>query len=178
MSDMPILKLLKKLSKLRRLFPAGLIVALFFAPILFMMEDWPDLTSPGTERQPPVGTTGPRVDIDPFERPGVFGISQQDADRASWSWDRAKRLAADVWEEQLPGTGTLAGFYCGCNITRRGSTGGSIDLASCGYEPRGNATRAARLEWEHIVPASYIGRGRSCWTEGGTPMCRQVRNPL
>lgn len=54
-------------------------------------------------------------------------------------------------------------FYCGCNYSRAGK----IDPLSCGYEPkRPGSARSERLEWEHIVPASYIGRGRACWETG------------
>jgi deoxyribonuclease-1 len=54
-------------------------------------------------------------------------------------------------------------FYCGCSY----STTGQIDPISCGYVPRRSGSkRATRLEWEHIVPASYIGKGRACWEQG------------
>ena len=54
-------------------------------------------------------------------------------------------------------------FYCGCNYSKSGK----IDPVSCGYKPRRKGSkRAQRLEWEHIVPASYIGNGRACWSEG------------
>ncbi|OHR87942.1 hypothetical protein HMPREF3289_23685 [Pseudomonas sp. HMSC75E02] len=36
-------------------------------------------------------------------------------------------------------------FYCGCRYK-----GNRVDLASCGYVPRKNAKRAARIEWEHM----------------------------
>lgn len=41
-------------------------------------------------------------------------------------------------------------FYCGCDIDYQGKKM-SPDLASCGYEPRKQAKRAARIEWEHVV---------------------------
>ena len=54
-------------------------------------------------------------------------------------------------------------FYCGCDYTREGE----ILAESCGYKPRRpNSKRAKRLEWEHIVPAAYIGKGRACWEKG------------
>lgn len=59
-------------------------------------------------------------------------------------------------------------FYCGCNYSRDGK----IDPLSCGYEPkRPGSARSKRLEWEHIVPAAYIGRGRACW-ETGVEECK------
>jgi deoxyribonuclease-1 len=50
-------------------------------------------------------------------------------------------------------------FYCGCRYNRDLS----VNWESCGYVPRQNNTRAARIEAEHIVPASWIGQNRPCW---------------
>lgn len=57
-------------------------------------------------------------------------------------------------------------FYCGCKFS-----GKRVDLNSCGYVPRKNAKRAARIEWEHIVPAWQIGHQRQCWQQGGRKNC-------
>lgn len=57
-------------------------------------------------------------------------------------------------------------FYCGCRYQ-----GKQVDLASCGYIPRKNAQRAARIEWEHVVPAWVIGHQRQCWQQGGRRAC-------
>lgn len=57
-------------------------------------------------------------------------------------------------------------FYCGCKFR-----GKHVDLRSCGYLPRKNAQRAARIEWEHIVPAWVIGHQRQCWQRGGRQHC-------
>jgi deoxyribonuclease-1 len=57
-------------------------------------------------------------------------------------------------------------FYCGCNYK-----GKTIDQKSCGFRPRKNAARAARLEWEHVVPAWNIGHQRQCWQQGGRKHC-------
>jgi deoxyribonuclease-1 len=46
-----------------------------------------------------------------------------------------------------------------------------VNLAACGYVPRKNAKRAARIEWEHIVPAWQIGHQRQCWQAGGRKNC-------
>ncbi|MCQ4317767.1 deoxyribonuclease [Stutzerimonas zhaodongensis] len=60
-------------------------------------------------------------------------------------------------------------FYCGCSFT-----GNKVDLQSCGYVPRKNAQRAARIEWEHIVPAWVIGHQRQCWQNGGRSNCSKT----
>jgi deoxyribonuclease-1 len=52
-------------------------------------------------------------------------------------------------------------FYCGCSYT-----GKDIDLAGCGYQPKKDATRARRLEWEHVVPAHAFGQAFTEWREG------------
>lgn len=64
--------------------------------------------------------------------------------------------------------GTL---YCGCKWAWTGKSGGRVDLASCGYTPRRNASRASRTEWEHIVPAWVMGHQRQCWQQGGRKNC-------
>lgn len=57
-------------------------------------------------------------------------------------------------------------FYCGCAFK-----GNKINMASCGYIPRKQPKRAARVEWEHIVPAWVIGHQRQCWQKGGRKRC-------
>lgn len=57
-------------------------------------------------------------------------------------------------------------FYCGCKYTEK-----EIDLASCGYVPRKNETRAKKLEWEHVVPAWTLGHQRQCWQDGDRKNC-------
>jgi len=72
-------------------------------------------------------------------------------------------------------------LYCACpfDAERR------PDLAACGYEPARETERAFRIEAEHVVPASWIGRGRACWeraictgadgdAHGGRRCCEQV----
>lgn len=78
------------------------------------------------------------------------------------SFSKAKKIARD---EVYPGHQLT--LYCGCKYVRtRTRSGGRISNLACGYEPRKNEFRGKRLEWEHIMPASFFGRGRSCWTEG------------
>jgi deoxyribonuclease-1 len=47
----------------------------------------------------------------------------------------------------------------------------SVRSADCGYQPRKNVTRAARIEWEHVVPAWVLGHQRQCWQQGGRRHC-------
>jgi deoxyribonuclease-1 len=61
-------------------------------------------------------------------------------------------------------------FYCGCTVSWQGKKG-TPDLQSCGYQPRKNAQRAARIEWEHVVPAWQFGHQRQCWQNGGRKNC-------
>jgi len=124
------------------------------------------------------GTTapsGPPTGFDPMRLGGAFALSQNDIDRAQWSWNKAKGFAADIWEAQLPATsGVYSSFYCGCTIARTGDSSGEVDLASCAYESPGNIARARRMEWEHIVPAARLGQGRACWTTG-LPACANAQ---
>ncbi|SDK78145.1 deoxyribonuclease-1 [Modicisalibacter muralis] len=79
------------------------------------------------------------------------------------SFSTAKRLAENrVYHDQSES------FYCNCDFTFEGGP----DLASCGYQVRKQPKRAARIEWEHVMPAYDIGRQRQCWQEGGRDHCR------
>lgn len=62
-------------------------------------------------------------------------------------------------------------LYCGCNFNWVGESGGRIDFRSCNYSPRNDNERARRIEWEHIVPASWFGRQLQCWQNGGRENC-------
>lgn len=78
------------------------------------------------------------------------------------SFVQAKKLAWKLYPEQTE-------FYCGCRFS-----GNQVDLDSCGYQPRKNPRRAARIEWEHIVPAWVIGQQRQCWPNGGRRNCSRT----
>ncbi len=87
------------------------------------------------------------------------------------TFDRAKvALRQQVYHDQNQ-DGALGTLYCGCKWEWAGSSGGRIDQASCGYEVRAQPARANRIEWEHIVPAWWIGNQRRCWQEGGRQNC-------
>lgn len=84
------------------------------------------------------------------------------------NFSQAKKiLRQSIYMDQT----TKGTFYCGCNWSWQGATGGRIDKKSCGYDVRANQNRADRLEWEHIVPASNFGRARQCWQKGGRDNC-------
>ncbi|HBS77130.1 MAG TPA: deoxyribonuclease, partial [Pseudomonas sp.] len=72
----------------------------------------------------------------------------------------AKKIAWQMYAERP------VDFYCRCAFK-----GKQIDMASCGYVPRKQPKRAARVEWEHIVPAWVIGHQRQCWQDGGRKHC-------
>lgn len=56
-------------------------------------------------------------------------------------------------------------IYCSCN-----ANGKNVDLKSCGYKIQKDPKRAARLEWEHVVPAEAFGQSFVEWREG-SPKC-------
>lgn len=76
-------------------------------------------------------------------------------------------------------------FYCDCNISWLGRSGGRVDHESCGfaiYSPKGlpseaTIARAARSEVEHIIPISWVGKQLQCWQNGGRKNC-QKSDPL
>lgn len=82
------------------------------------------------------------------------------------------REAKDFLRSQVFKPG-MPEYYCGCTIVAEGKKW-SVDLASCGYQVRKNAERAARIEFEHIVPAADFGRQRGCWQQGGRKNCAET----
>ncbi|CAH0532604.1 Endonuclease-1 [Vibrio stylophorae] len=85
------------------------------------------------------------------------------------SFSKAKTiLVKEIYAQQNTPT-----FYCGCAITWRGKKG-TPDLDSCGYQVRKQKKRAARIEWEHIMPAWQFGHQRQCWKEGGRKKCGKI----
>jgi deoxyribonuclease-1 len=70
------------------------------------------------------------------------------------NFNQAKKLARGLH------SGHSKTFYCGCNYD---SANNLVDLQSCGYRPKKDTKRANRVEWEHIMPASYFGKQLSCW---------------
>jgi deoxyribonuclease-1 len=75
----------------------------------------------------------------------------------------AKKIAWQLYAER-PKT-----FYCACAYQ-----GNRVDLDSCGYSVRKQQRRAARVEWEHVVPAWVIGHQRQCWQNGGRKNCART----
>lgn len=80
------------------------------------------------------------------------------------TFSQAKREAVKIYEDNLES------FYCGCEIEVEGKKL-VPDLESCGYEVRKQPVRAARIEWEHIVPAWEFGHQLQCWQDGGRKAC-------
>jgi len=61
-------------------------------------------------------------------------------------------------------------FYCNCTYDSKKQ----IDLESCGYKPRKNIKRAARVEIEHVVPAEKLCGNTREWKQGN-PACIDSR---
>lgn len=83
----------------------------------------------------------------------------------------AKRLLREQVYADQNLAATPGSLYCGCQWDWTGTSGGRMRLNSCGYRIRALQVRAQRLEWEHIVPASWLGRQRQCWQQGGRQNC-------
>ena len=90
------------------------------------------------------------------------------AHAAQPSFSKSKRILAEIYAEQP------VSFYCGCDYKKKGKKL-IPDLDSCGYDPRKNAKRAKRIEWEHVMPAWAFGHQLQCWQDGGRKNCR--KNP-
>ena len=64
-------------------------------------------------------------------------------------------------------------FYTNCKIEFTGKGKFYPDLRSCNYVSRGNKTRARRIEFEHILPASWASEQFKCWDSGGRKNCQK-----
>lgn len=78
------------------------------------------------------------------------------------SFNLTKKILTSIHTE----IGHLETLYCGCPYKIAGSSGGEINRTACELKARRNVQRASRVEWEHVVPASWIGRKRECWVRG------------
>jgi deoxyribonuclease-1 len=83
------------------------------------------------------------------------------------SFEEAKRLAPQVY------VGHERDFYCDCPYHEK-----AMDLATCGYQPKSDRQRAARLEWEHVVPAEAFGQSFPEWREGHPDCVDSKGKPL
>jgi len=75
------------------------------------------------------------------------------------TFSAAKKLLADLHTE----IGHLETIYCGCPYVRTTVSGGDVIREDCQLEARKNDKRSDRVEWEHVVPASWFGQTRACW---------------
>jgi len=75
------------------------------------------------------------------------------------SFNRATKLAREVF------AGHEQTFYCSCRYS-----GNTVNLESCGYQPKKKREQAERLEWEHVVPADAFGQSFVEW-RGDHPEC-------
>jgi deoxyribonuclease-1 len=84
----------------------------------------------------------------------------------SISFSQAKRHLLQIYQDH-PTT-----FYCNCNYSLKDSKP-APNWNSCGFTPRKQAKRAARIEWEHVMPAYQFGNQMPCWKEGGRKACHK-----
>ena len=86
------------------------------------------------------------------------------------SWSNTKKKAADIHDDHK------ITLYCGCEYERTTASGGKVDHSTCDFENRPDIsdTRANRIEWEHIVPASLMpAREHDCWVNGSRSECER-----
>ncbi|WP_434340098.1 endonuclease [Motilimonas cestriensis] len=85
------------------------------------------------------------------------------------SFRQAKKAISIIYQQHP------ISFYCGCDINQQGKKL-IPDHHSCGYQVRKQKTRAARIEWEHVMPAWEMGHQRQCWQNGGRKNCTKNDN--
>lgn len=101
---------------------------------------------------------------------GLVALMSVSAHAAPKSFSSAKKILGTKIYKDTDDT-----FYCGCDMyyaDKKGKPWLTPSHNECGFEPRKQEKRAARIEWEHVVPAWYFGHQRQCWQEGGRSNCR------
>lgn len=81
------------------------------------------------------------------------------------SFQTAKRHLKNIYRDHRT---TL---YCGCSF----DSALRLSHKSCGYRPFKDKKRAARLEWEHVVPAHAFGQSLPEWRNGHPDCVRKDR---
>jgi deoxyribonuclease-1 len=83
------------------------------------------------------------------------------------TFGQAKHVAREIYRQNP------VSFYCDCQYQEVNKKL-QPDFKSCGYVPRKNLRRASIVEWEHVVPAWWLGHQRQCWQHGGRKNCRKT----
>lgn len=141
-----------------RLVPRGLLVALLVLVAA--------CGGPPPRAAPPI-----TIDDEPEEAGEATPPPPPGPARDGWDFAHAKAALTRMYVDHGP----RRDLYCGCPFAPVGH-GLSVDLGACGYVVAHDATRAARVEWEHAVPASVFGRTFDAWTSGD-PRCRSKGKP-
>ena len=97
----------------------------------------------------------------------LFARNPAELPAKHYDFDHAKKQMDRIYYGDLRVT-----VYCGCPYENN-SKPNNIDFAACGFAPRKNANRAARIEWEHVVTAHNIGLFRQCWHKEGNRSARK-----
>ena len=109
------------------------------------------------EQTPPVAAGAPDGTIERSDRrAGSTALPINQKARTFDDFRAAKRALYTVYDDHRD---TL---YCGCSYdtSRR-----KINTEQCGYQINEDRVRGNRIEAEHIVPASWIGKPRACWEQ-------------
>ena len=139
-------------------------ITLLAALLLLIFKEWPkeSETSPMPPRNRPIDMSSLPPDIERKESGRVHpSTSNLDLDERPLpksnvrDFDDAKTHLRRLFSRGRD-------FYCSCSydLTKRPH----VDPSSCGL--RSKSERAKRIEWEHVVPASFYGRQFAAWKKG------------
>lgn len=131
-----------------------------FAPTIlifaaFACSPRPEPSSPSTASYDDVARRDNDGDAGAAGRP-----ARSVGNRRIRSFDEAKRALRQIYEKHP------IDLYCGCSFFPEPGHGLRVDLAGCGYIVARDATRAGRIEWEHVVAAATFGQTFPEWTSG------------
>ncbi len=143
----------------------GLWLSLLAIALVLILRQWPQVSISSEKKaqghhQPAPESDSGKIPAKPYdaqdtpagEGPPVPSTRIHDFD------------AAKVQLRKLFGRGRE--FYCDCSYEFLKTP--QVDPSSCGLVSK--SPRAKRIEWEHVVPASFFGRQFEAWRKGD-PIC-------
>ena len=93
-------------------------------------------------------------------------IAQANEGKKIESFSKSKNFLKKIHQEN-PVT-----FYCQCKYNYN-----KPNWESCGFCPRKDNIRATKIEWEHVLPASYFGVKFDTW-KNGHPDCKNKKKEI
>jgi deoxyribonuclease-1 len=95
-----------------------------------------------------------------FQPKSIISLGTENVERVSAPGVAESYREAKRWLFEIVHADQRTTLYCGCRF----DPAKRVEPGTCGYTAIRDLERAQRAEAEHVIPASWIGQGRACWT--------------